>query len=481
MNNKLHYIGYQPFEYQEKAIQFGIDKEKAGLLLFLGSGKTFVSINVARYNLLYRNCERVLITCPTSILWKWKSEIEEQSEFKATVLHGTEAERKLLFKEKTEFFIINYEVLDKFLPLLDKKQFGMIISDESSRYIQTATSLRSKAMIHLGQHPKYKLLLTGTLISKRPLNLWPQFMFLDEGETFGDSYDWFTQVYFKPFEFKINKWKKVVKWTFKKQYTKHFNDLIYDRCIRITREDAKMEFPETRSEIIKIKFPKSSEEIYNEVLAKTVYEIETDLGKTTVNTQSIFQKLIRLQQITSGFIGSDSKYIELKETPKLDRLIEDTESIVDEDESIIIWCKYLFSIEMISNRLKDKKIKFITLTGKDSGKVKDKKWRDFQEDINTNVFVGQIKAGGIGLELFKKYNVKEQTQHSYIFEQDWEFDGKDQALGRSNRIGQIASCRFVDMIVEDSIDERIYEVQQNDRDLAEMLLRNGVENFLKRK
>jgi len=469
-------VGYTPYDFQTSTIKFGIKYNNVGYLLSLGLGKTLCAINTARYRIQNNNVDKVLVICPTSILWKWENDIHTQSEYKAIVLHGTERERTLLFKEKSEFYIINYEALNKFLPYLNKKQFKMTIADESARYIQTHNSQRTEASIDIGLRSNYNIFLTGKLISKKPLNLWSQFMYLDGGRSFGNHYFRFRSKYFYMLKLKYGP-----KWVLKKEYINLFNEIIYRSCIRYTRDDIALDFPEVRKELIKIKMAYDVEVVYEEVCENVISEIETEVGHTKVNTTHIFQKLLRLQQITSGFINTDDGYVELTHTPKLDRLIEDTETILDEDESIIIWCRFKFTMKMITKRLKEKKIEFITLSGDDSGKEKDIKWRKFQKSKTINVFVGQVKAGGIGLELFKKHNTKEQTQHTYNYERTWEFDDKDQAEGRSNRIGQLACCRFVDMYLEGTIDEKMFDIQRSDKNLADLILKHGVRNVLKRR
>lgn len=410
-------------------------------------------------------------------MWKWENDIHTQSEYKALVLHGTQKERKLLFQEKADFYIINYEALTPFLADLQKKQFKMIIADESARYIQTNTSKRSKSAIDLGLRSDYNLILSGTLISKKPLNVWSQFMFLDGGRSFGNNFYRFRGKYFHKLELAYGD-----KWILKKEYINYFNEVIYKSCIKITREETSLDFPKVTNDVIKVKMSPSLESLYEDVYENIMSEIETSSGTTKVDTKHIFQKLIRLQQITSGFISSkDDGDMALSDTPKLDRLTEDTQAILEDEESIIVWCRFRFSIKMISERFKKEKIKFITLSGEDSSKSKNEKWQKFQNSKTTNVFVGQVEAGGIGIELFKKHNTKEHTQHSYIYERTWEFDDTKQAKGRSNRIGQLASCRFVDMVMENTIDERIFATQQTDKDLAELILRNGARNILGRR
>ena len=89
------------------------------------------------------------------------------------------------------------------------------------------------------------------------------------------------------------------------------------------------------------------------MMLRDMSELETMEGKVSLQINNILTKLLRLQQVTSGFVkDKNGKEVMLTSTPKLDTLIEEVESIVDGDESVVIWCRFLFSIKMIANRLK---------------------------------------------------------------------------------------------------------------------------------
>jgi len=205
-------------------------------------------------------------------------------------------------------------------------------------------------------------------------------------------------------------------------------------------------------------------------------EIETMKGTVTLQINNILTKLLRLQQVTSGFIKDESgNEVMLTHTPKLDTLIEEVESIVDNNESVIVWCRFLFSIKMIANRLKASGIKVITMQGSDKDKYE--RWKGFQKSKDINVFIGQINAGGIGIELIKLEGNAE-FQHMIFYETTWTLDDVEQAKGRIDRIGQRSKVRYLTLYVQGTIDETMLEVIKDRKKIADLIIERGVENIL---
>jgi len=464
-----------PYPFQIETINYGIKHDNIGLLLSMGLGKTVCSITIARWRIQNDGCRKVLVICPVSIMRKWQGEIHKSSEYKATVVHGTKAERIRLLKEKSEFYIINYEALTPLYQPLEDMKFDILIADESARYIQNPTSNRSLAAIQLSDIAKYRMILTGTLISKRPMNLWSQFRFLTRGETFGDNFYKFRSKMFTRLDLSFEKF------VLKKQYIPIINKGIYSACIKFTRDEIKDELPEVLPTVETfIEMDRDLQLIYDSIKKNIITEIETEKGHVTLKKNFILSRLTKLQQITSGFIKNKGEQEEkLRSTPKLDALIEEVASITDDEESVIIWCRFRFSISMIELALKKLKIKTIVMTGSDSQESKNEKWNRFQRSKTFNVFVGQIEAGGIGIELFKIDGDKDKTQHTLFFDRTWVFDHAVQAAGRSDRIGQKSKIRKNHFVVENSIDQIMYNTQKDDKEVAELIMKQGIRKFLK--
>ena len=469
-------------QYQIDSIGFGVLKDNTGILLGLGLGKTYVSINICRWRIQNNNVKKILVVCPTSILLKWKAEIHKFSEYDAVVLHSENRQARIqkiknFIKSGSHFGLINYEALSPFYKYLSKIPLDMVIADESARYISNAYTSkngriekvkRTDTIFLLGDKARYRNILTGTLISNKPMGLWSQFRFLDKGETFGlNFYAWRSHFFEK------KEYYNYSTWDIKKSRIKDLNNRIYENCITFKTKD----IPDENFILVNMEMNKELLKIYNTVKTKILSEIEVESGKAVINIKHIFTKLIRLQQITSGYIKDDSgKLNKLKHTPKLDAVKEEVETIMDNNESVIIWCKFRYTIELLSKMLKT--LKPIVMTGDDKHKIKSAKIKEFQTSKTKNVFIGQIVAGGIGIELFK-INSEYEYQHMIFVENTFVLDHRQQAIGRSyGRIGQKSKVRIIDFIFKDSIDDRIYNTIMQNKIIADEILKTSVRGFL---
>jgi SNF2 family DNA or RNA helicase len=129
---------------------------------------------------------------------------------------------------------------------------------------------------------------------------------------------------------------------------------------------------------------------------------------------------------------------------------------------------------MISYELKKLGIKHLTMSGDDKPKEKDRKWRSYQERKDIEVFIAQIKSGGFGVELFKKDGSKAKKQHTLFYENDWDYAVRAQAVKRMHRIGQDKMCMYTDFIVDNTIDERVYQAIVNGIKIVDLILKEGV-------
>jgi len=133
---------------------------------------------------------------------------------------------------------------------------------------------------------------------------------------------------------------------------------------------------------------------------------------------------------------------------------------------------------MISSILKKLKIKHVVMTGADSAKEKSAKWKGYQHDKTMPVFIGQIAASGIGINLFKE-DTEDTFQHSLFYARSFILDHYVQALGRTDRIGQNASPRYINFILKGTIDERINETLKERKSIAELIMAKNTRGWLK--
>jgi SNF2 family DNA or RNA helicase len=533
-------VGPNFYKFQYEAFLFAIERANTGLLLDKGLGKTRTAIDVARYKFQTRDTSKALVVCPNSVTYNWKKEIKKFSEYKSIVLDGTKDARLDKLKAKDpRFFIINYEFLYPMLKYLGviiertegneeydqlkrvlrhhkyrgtlspelaeelkfrlahakekiktireisrdgrlkvkKLGFDMIIFDESARFIKTHDTNRTIASTILADMAKSKLILTATPIANKPMDLFAQLRAMDGGEAFGTNFWRFRNGFFE------NKGSsRFPNWKLKDEKVGILRSRLYKNCIRMKKEDVLDDLPPIIQQTILLEPSEDFLKNYNEAQKKVLAIIETEqAGRAVVNITSVLTKLLRLQQLTSGFakdkITGEEKVMAM--TPKLDALIEQVELVMDAEESCVVWCRFHKTMDMIEEALKKKKIRCVTMSGKDSGKQKYAKWTGFQKDKNLNVFIGQVEAGGIGIELFKEDSIAKKHQHMFFYENTWSLDVRDQAEGRIHRIGQNSTCVYVDVIMNGTIDVKIRNVLKENQEIADYILDHGVSHFLK--
>jgi SWI/SNF-related matrix-associated actin-dependent regulator 1 of chromatin subfamily A len=354
----------------------------------------------------------------------------------------------------------------------------MVIADESSRYISNHLTQRAKALITIGDGVSHKLILTGTLIASKPMGLWSQFRFLDDGESFGENFYAWRNYFFA--KIKLGKYNK---WVLREDRKRILERRIFRKCIAINNRDVIADLPPIRFQRVMMNMDKDFAADYRAVQNQIIAEVEAREEKAIVNAQHIFAKLVRLQQMTSGFVGDIDKNVKiLKNKPKLELLMEYINEIIDSDESVVVWCRFRPSIKLISDELKKYKIKHTTMSGEDNTAAKKyKKWKGFQEDNSIKVFVGQIAAGGIGIELFK-IESDDEYEHMIFYENTFTLDHRTQAIGRRyGRIGQNSKVRVIDLIMKDTIDEKIIKSIEKDKEVADGIMKYGIRKFLESK
>ena len=487
---------YRLYNYQKEAFIFGISLKRCGLLLEMGLGKTLVSINILRYLFQKNEAKKVLIVCPSSIIYNWEDAINTSSEYEALVISDTnKSDRNYKFRySDARFNIINYEGLFpslRDLEIVQKKKvkkasgkietqflynknyqkmlknlgYDSIIFDESSRYMKSHDSDRSRSCILLSDFAKNKFLLTGTLISNKPTDLYTQFRVMRGVGVFGENFYRFRNGFFK---------KDKYTWTLRHDKIKALNAIIYKYCIRKTIDECLPDLPPAIYNKIILKYDTTARNIYDGVRNKVIKEISTELGKAHVNITNIYTQLLRLQQITSGFIKDEDteKLQKLKNTPKLDSLIDHIETVIDNKSSIIVWCKFRFTIHMIAEMLEKLKSPYITMSGEDnSAKKKYKKWKTFQT-TNCPVFIGQVESGGFGIELYKEKYIADK-QYMIFYENVWDLSVKEQAGARIKRRGQKSISIITDLVIENTIDERILKTISTNKTIADMIMEKG--------
>ncbi len=199
-----------PYEHQKQAYEFACRKiglmgdakisDGVALLMEMGCGKTIISVGITGALYKMGHVDRVLVVCPLSIVGVWQQEFARFADFpyELTILKGSSARKKEMLSvvpdEGLQIVVVNYESTWRIQEALEEFAPDLIIADEAHKIKEARTS-QSKCLHALGDHARYKLLLTGTVITNKELDVFSQYRYLNS-QIYGNSFYQFRNRYF---------------------------------------------------------------------------------------------------------------------------------------------------------------------------------------------------------------------------------------------------------------------------------------------
>ena len=192
--------------------------------------------------------------------------------------------------------------------------------------------------------------------------------------------------------------------------------------------------------------------------------IELGNGKC-VTAPIIVTKLIRLQQLTGGFIApdaveGDAQPVRQVGTSKLDALKDILQDyVIDADNKLVVFARFIPEVLAIHKLCQDMGIASVMLYGKIKKTKRPAIVEAFQKDTACKVFVAQIETAGVGITLHA-------ASTAVLYSVDFNYASYEQALARIHRAGQTRKCTYINLVVPGSIDEHILEALERKEDLA---------------
>lgn len=468
--------------YQKVAAACAVVSDGFGFFMEPGTGKTACTISAlctkakkhyAETGLAYR----AIIVCPKNVRNNWLAEFEKFStiEGNVTIMRGGRIRRTkqmieaFTLEETTQFtaLIVGYETLVKSWDILKLCRWNMAVCDEG-HFFKNPNTQRYKFICELRDNSDMRLTLTGTPIANTPLDLFAQFEFMNKGGSgFGSWKAW--KEFYGVYENQSGQGRLVGY-----QNMPFMQETLARKSYQITKKEALPNLPDKTYDRLDVEMTPHQRDIYEQAAEQLAVEIENDMNSSenkSLVINNILTKLLRLNQITSGFISWDPIQDLEEETtapreieffspnPKLDCIIEELKERPATSKTII-WCCWMPTIQRISERLTAEGIKHVMYRGKTKEAERDAAVKSFNEDFDTKVFLGNPGAGGIGLNLL---GYKPETPDEYEtnadwtvwFAQDWSALKRWQGEDRNHRRGTRVSVRNTDVCVPGSIDDQI--------------------------
>jgi SNF2 family DNA or RNA helicase len=452
----------EPYTHQLAGILLGIINDGFLYFLDMGLGKTLIVLDVL--TIRREEWKRALVLSPNiSTVSTWSDEVEKHSNLSSIELIGNQQERWELLKKPSDLVLLNYTGLlvmttdpykgkwvinkDKLKVFLDT--FDVIIYDEIHQN-KNRRSLSFEVSRELSKKAKIKFGLTGTPMNRDPLELWPVFYLVDNGETLGEYVSIYREAYF---DAKPGYWGGI-DYKLKKELKENLNQRLLNKSIRYSEKET-LDLPEKVNILQHCVFCPEQKEAYQNAIGGII--------SAKGNLIEVKNAFIKFRQICSGYIeftNEDGEKIkhEFDENPKLDALVD---LIKNMDGKVVVFLEYIKSGDIVCERLEKEKIKFERLYGgtKDKIGVKNK----FISNSTIKVLVANVKSGGTGLNL-------QVANYMIYFESASSLIDRQQSEKRIHRIGQTKRTFIYDLVFKNSIEERILSLLKEGKDIFRELI-----------
>ena len=413
-----------PLEHQKEAIQKLVENKKFILADDMGLGKTTSTIIAA----LEAGSKKALIICPATLKINWKREIENYSDKTVFI-----AESKN-FSTEADFVIINYDIIKNFHDTKKKDEsqilasnFDLVIVDEA-HYIKNATAQRTKLINDIVKKTDRLWLLTGTPMTSRPIDYFNLLSLIDSPV----AKNWMAYAirYCQGYQFNVGA-RKVWNVTGASNLEE-----LRDRTLGLTLRRLKENVLDLPDKIITPVYLRLKSKQYEEVMGE-YYDWYDKNPEESKSLTVQFSKLTKVRQIIAD--------------EKIAQTIELAENILEQDKKVIIFCNFTDSLNKITEHFGKAAVK---LDGSMSKPERQNSVDQFQDNSKVKVFVGNIKAAGVGITL---------TAAEAVIMNDLSFLPSDHAQSedRAYRYGQKNNVLVYYPIFENTIEGIIYDILNN--------------------
>jgi len=461
----------KPYQHQLKALKLSWKKSYFAYFMEMGTGKSKVLLdNIA---MLYDQgkIDGALIVAPKGVIGTWYNQempthlpdhIENVTVlWQANITKGQSKKLGTLFKtgEELHILIMNVEAFStqkgvdfaaKFLSCHN----SLMAIDESTT-IKNPDAKRTKNICKLASYAKYKRILTGSPVTKSPLDLYKQCDFLQSELLGHTSYYTFRTRYavMKTANFGGRSVQIVVGYRHLDELAEKLKVFSY----RVLKDECLDLPPKTFMKRI-VKLTPAQEKVYKQMKHLALAEME---GKQ-MTTATVLTQLMRLHQITCGHFTADDGTIKDISNNRLDELLD----VLDEVEGkAVIWAHYQHDVEGIIKRIRkeydfDSAVDYYGLTPTSERQQNIEK---FQNDEKCRFFVGTTQTGGYGITLTAASTM-------IYYSNGYDLEKRQQSEARIDRIGQKFPMTYIDIMAEDTVDERIVKALRKKINIASQIM-----------
>tara|TARA_B100001027_G_scaffold183575_1_gene135417 strand:- start:19 stop:1362 length:1344 start_codon:yes stop_codon:yes gene_type:complete len=437
----------------------------------MGTGKTKVLID--NMSMLYDKgkIDGALIIAPKGVVKTWYEQelpthlvnhIENVTVlWQSNITKNQQEKLESLFEIETalHILIMNVEALstDKGVKFAQKflDSHKTLMAIDESTTIKTPTAKRTKNIISLGKHAKYRRIMTGSPVTKNPLDLYTQCEFLDPYLLDFSSYYAFRNRYAEMTTMNVRgRSIQVVK---EFRHLGELSESLQSFSYRVLKEDC-LDLPPKNWIKRHITLTKEQEKVYKQMKKHALAMLN---GKVT-STMTVLTQLMRLHQITCGHFTADDGSVQNINNNRIKELMD----ILEETEGkAIIWANYQKDITQIVESIEKEYgpgsvVSYYGLTPQEE---RQDNIRQFQHDPKCRFMVGTPSTGGYGITLTAANTV-------IYYSNGYDLEKRLQSEDRAHRIGQKKNVTYIDIIAEDTVDEKIQESLRKKINIASEVL-----------
>ena len=469
----------KPYKHQMTALEKSWHKETYAYFMEMGTGKTKVLID--NMSMLYDKgkIDGALIIAPKGVVKTWYEQelpthlpdhIENVTVLWQSNITKTQQEKlESLFEIETALHILvmNVEAFstEKGMKFASKflNSHKVLMAIDESTTIKTPTAKRTKNIIKLGNYSKYRRIMTGSPVTKNPLDLYTQCEFLDPYLLNHSSYYAFRNRYAQMKTMHVRGRSIQVVHAF--QNLGELSEKLQGFSYRVLKEDC-LDLPPKNWTKRHITLSKEQQKVYDQMKKEALATLN---GKVT-SAMTVITQLMRLQQITCGhFVADDGSTQEIKNN----RIIELMDVLGEIEGKAIIWGHWQKDIQNIVDEIEKihgpgSVVSYYGLTPQDE---RQDNIRKFQDDPKCRFMVGTPSTGGYGITLTAANTV-------IYYSNGYDLEKRLQSEDRAHRIGQKKNVTYIDIIAEDTVDEKIVKSLRKKINIASEVLGEELRDWI---
>ena len=469
----------KPYKHQLTALKKSWNKENFAYFMEMGTGKTKVLIdNLA---MLYDKgkVDGALIIAPKGVVKTWYEQelpahlpnhIENKTILWQANITKSQQEKldSILENEMLlHILVMNVEALSTDKGVNFARKFllshNTLMAIDESTTIKNPSAKRTKNIILIGKYAKYRRIMTGSPITKNPLDLYSQCEFLDPWLLDFTSYYAFRNRYAEMKTMHIRGRSIQVVSEFKN--LSELSETIKTFSDRVLKEDC-LDLPPKTFMKRYVTLTSDQKKIYEQMKKAAMAVLN---GKVTT-TMTVLTQLMRLHQITCGHFTADDGTSHAVESNRLNELM----NVLDETEGkAIIWANYQLSVgEIIQKIIKEYgEDSYVHYYGLTSQEERQDNIRKFQNDPKCRFLVGTPQTGGYGITLTQANTV-------IYYSNGYDLEKRLQSEDRAHRIGQNKKVTYIDIIAEDTVDEKTVEALRKKINIASEVMGEELKDWI---